>query len=122
MRHHVTLARGAQGAAMPMAVGVRLAARAVQALAPEVASALEPQLGASAVVFEPRGIRPTDTFIFLLGCAPFVWAGIEFWRRIAVGDPFGTGSDQVIINDTSGNRTRGVRRVLGRTAREGADA
>jgi hypothetical protein len=97
---------------------------------------------------------------------PFVWAGIEFWRRIAVGDPFGTGTDsvlinntlaltpnpnpnpnpnpkpqapspkpnpkpkpnpnphpnpnpnpsQVIINDTSGNRTTAVRRVLGQDA------
>ena len=47
---------------------------------------------------------------------PFVWAGIEFWRRIAVGDPFGTGTDSVIINDTSGNRTRAVRRVLGQDA------
>ncbi len=45
-----------------------------------------------------------------------VWAGIEFWRRIAVGDPFGTGQDSVIINDTSGNRTKAVRRVLGQDA------
>ena len=33
-----------------------------------------------------------------------------------VGDPFGTGQDSVIINDTSGNRTRAVRRVLGKDA------
>ena len=68
------------------------------------------------MTFEPRGITPEDTVIFVIGCVPFVWAGIEFWRRIAVGDPFGTGSDSVIINDTSGNRTRAVRRVLGQDA------
>lgn len=68
------------------------------------------------MTFEPRGITPEDTFIFVLGCVPFVWAGIEFWRRIAVGDPFGTGSDSVIINDTSGNRKTPVRRVLGQDA------
>lgn len=45
-----------------------------------------------------------------------MWAGIEFWRRIAVGDPFGTGADSVIINDTSGNRPKAVRRVLGKDA------
>ena len=36
--------------------------------------------------------------------------------RIAVGDPFGTGQDSVIINDTSGNRPSPVRRVLGKDA------
>lgn len=66
--------------------------------------------------FEPRGITTEDTIVFVLGCVPFVWAGVEFWRRIAVGDPFGTGSDSVFINDTSGNRTRAVRRVLGADA------
>lgn len=33
-----------------------------------------------------------------------------------MGDPFGTGADSVIINDTSGNRPQGVRRVLGKDA------
>ena len=46
---------------------------------------------AEKMVFEPRGITTEDTVIFIIGCVPFVWAGIEFWRRIAVGDPFGTG-------------------------------
>lgn len=69
------------------------------------ASAAEQAQRLSDMTFEPRGITPEDTVIFILGTVPFVWAGIEFWRRIAVGDPFGTGSDSVIINDTSGNRT-----------------
>ena len=68
------------------------------------------------MTFEPRGITPEDSVIFVIGCVPFVWAGIEFWRRIAVGDPFGTGTDSVIINDTSGNRPKPVRRVLGTDA------
>ena len=49
-----------------------------------------------------------------------VWAGIEFRRRILVGDPFRTGMDyviiNVIINDTSGNRPKTLKRVLGRDA------
>ena len=65
------------------------------------------------MTFEPRGITTEDTVVFVIGCVPFVWAGVEFWRRIAVGDPFGTGSDSVIINDSSGNRPTPLRRVLG---------
>lgn len=68
------------------------------------------------IIFEPRGITPEDSVIFVIGCIPFVWAGIEFWRRIAVGDPFGTGVDSVIIEDSSGNRPKPVRRVLGQDA------
>jgi hypothetical protein len=34
---------------------------------------------------------PTTTwFVFIV--IPFIWATIEFWRRIAVGASFGTGS------------------------------
>ncbi|KAL3806259.1 hypothetical protein ACHAXA_001082 [Cyclostephanos tholiformis] len=39
----------------------------------------------------------TNTFVFIIGIIPFVWATYEFWRRIAVGASFGTGSDSVII-------------------------
>ena len=80
------------------------------------AAAAEQAQRLSEMSFEPRGITPEDTIIFILGTVPFVWAGIEFWRRIAVGDPFGTGSDSVIINDSSGNRSTPVRRVLGQDA------
>lgn len=89
-----------------------LAAQPHAALAAVAASSA----ASAAVEFAPRGITAADTFIFVLGCVPFVWAGIEFWRRIAVGDAFGTGRDSVIINDTSGNRSRAVRRVLGQDA------
>lgn len=66
--------------------------------------------------FTPRGVTPEDTVVFVLGCIPFLWATVEFWRRIAVGDAFGTGADSVIINDTSGGRKNPVRRVLGKDA------
>ena len=69
--------------------------------------------GETVTTFEPRGITPEDTVIFLLGCVPFVWAGIEFWRRIAVGESFGTGRDSVVILDSSGNRPKPLKRVLG---------
>ena len=81
-----------------------------------LAIAAEPALAEAEVVFEPRGITPEDTVIFIIGCVPFVWAGIEFWRRIAVGESFGTGRDSVVINDTSGNRPRPLQRVLGQDA------
>merc|ERR1719223_1671706 len=54
--------------------------------------------------------------IFVLGCIPFLWATIEFWRRIAVGESFGTGKDSVIIGkDGVPSESRG-RRVLGKDA------
>lgn len=40
----------------------------------------------------------TNIVVFLVGLFPFVWATIEFWRRIAVGLPFGTGSDSIVID------------------------
>ena len=40
----------------------------------------------------------TNIAVFLVGIFPFIWATIEFWRRIAVGLPFGTGSDSIIID------------------------
>ncbi|KAJ1627513.1 hypothetical protein T492DRAFT_1024104 [Pavlovales sp. CCMP2436] len=73
---------------------------------------------ADAVVrFAPRGITTEDTVVFVIGMVPFVWATIEFWRRIAVGESFGTGKDSVIIRDTSGPEALGERRrVLGQDA------
>ena len=54
--------------------------------------------------------------VFVLGCIPFLWATIEFWRRIAVGASFGTGKDSVIIGkDGVPSESRG-RRVLGKDA------
>jgi len=43
----------------------------------------------------------TNIIIFILGIFPFAWATNEFWRRIAVGLPFGTGSDSVLIQPPS---------------------
>ena len=89
-----------------------LPAALTAALVPAAASAAE----ALPLAFEPRGITPEDTIVFILGTVPFLWATVEFWRRIANGDPFGSGSDQIYLNDTSGNRPKGVRRVLGQDA------
>lgn len=60
----------------------------------------------------------TNTLVFIAGLIPFVWATIEFWRRIAVGASFGTGKDSVIISigeDDNPASSRG-RQVLGRGA------
>jgi len=59
----------------------------------------------------------SDVWVFIAGIFPFAWATIEFWRRIAVGESFGTGSDSVVIigEDDVPESSRG-RRVLGKGA------
>jgi hypothetical protein len=71
----------------------------------------------------------TNILVFIIGIIPFLWAAYEFWRRIAVGASFGTGSDSVIIpspfaevddmimigEDNNPNSSRG-RRTLDRGA------
>merc|ERR1711939_1298572 len=57
-----------------------------------------------------------DFLVFLAGIFPFAWATVEFWRRIAVGESFGTGTDSIVIGmDDSPADSRG-RRVLGKGA------
>jgi hypothetical protein len=47
----------------------------------------------------------TNTFIFIIGIIPFLWATYEFWSRIAVGKNFGTGSDSIQIRPPSSSKT-----------------
>lgn len=77
--------------------------------------------GVQAVAFDPsvQALDPTTTVVvFVLGLVPFVWAAVEFWRRIAVGEPFGTGKDSIIISDEEGveGSRFGSRPVLGKGA------
>lgn len=55
--------------------------------------------------------------VFAVGMVPFLVATVEFWRRIAVGGPFGTGSDSVVFvgEDGAPSSSRG-RRVLDKNA------
>jgi hypothetical protein len=56
--------------------------------------------------------------IFVVGLIPFAVATVEFWRRIAVGDSFGTGSESVVFSigeDDAPLSSRG-QRVLGKDA------
>lgn len=57
-----------------------------------------------------------NTIVFVIGLVPFLWATIEFWRRIAVGEPFGTGKDSVIIGEDLKPLSSRGRRTLGRGA------
>mmetsp|Transcript_22817 Transcript_22817/g.25146 ORF Transcript_22817/g.25146 Transcript_22817/m.25146 type:complete len:189 (+) Transcript_22817:39-605(+) len=58
----------------------------------------------------------TDVIVFVIGIIPFGWATVSFWRRIAVGEPFGTGKDSVFIGkDDSPSESRG-RRTLDKGA------
>ncbi len=62
----------------------------------ELTEAIDSTTAASAVQIEQQD--PTTTIIiFIIGIIPFIWATIEFWRRIAVGASFGTTSDSVVI-------------------------
>jgi hypothetical protein len=61
-------------------------------------------------------LRNTDVWIFIAGLIPFGWATIEFWRRIAVGEPFGTGKDSVYIGKDGVPKESRGRRVLDRGA------
>ena len=74
----------------------------------EVAAALQ--------TFEPRGITAQDSAVFAISIVPFLWATVEFWRRIAVGEPFGTGTDSVIIGEDANPDSSRGRRVLGQDA------
>ena len=68
------------------------------------------------VAHQALSFRNANVWIFIAGIIPFGWATVEFWRRIAVGEPFGTGSDSVYIGkDNSPTQSRG-RRVLDRGA------
>jgi hypothetical protein len=64
-------------------------------------------------------LQNTNVWVFVIGVVPFAWATVEFWRRIIVGEPFGTGKDSVVFSfigkDDAPQESRG-RRVLGKGA------
>jgi hypothetical protein len=74
---------------------------------------------ASAAAAAAAGLSPTTTVVvFIVGVIPYLWATIEFWRRIAVGASFGTGSDSVVFSigeDDNPESSRG-KQVLGKGA------
>lgn len=69
---------------------------------------------AAPIMFKPRGITTQDSIVFAIGVLPFAWATVEFWRRIAVGESFGTGKDSVIIGEDLNPESSRGRRVLGK--------
>ena len=62
--------------------------------------------------------KETTILVFIIGVIPFIIATYEFWRRIAVGATFGTGSDSVVFptttigNDNDPTSSRG-KQILG---------
>ena len=104
---HVAAAASGLAALLPPS-----AARAVDAIA---AVATDAEVASALTTFEPRGITAEDSVIFVLGCVPFVYAGIEFWTRIANGLSFGTGKDSVFI-EPLGKQYDGNKRILGADA------
>lgn len=61
-------------------------------------------------------LRNTDVWVFIVGIIPFGWATVEFWRRIAVGEPFGTTRDSIYIGKENAPLESRGRRVLDRGA------
>jgi len=62
--------------------------------------------------------KSTTVYVFIVGIIPFAWATVEFWRRIAVGESFGSGKGSVVISigeDDTPNKSRG-RQTLGKGA------
>lgn len=69
-------------------------------------AALDPTLITAAAA--DLSLQNRDVVVFIAGVIPFAWATVEFWRRIAVGEPFGTGSDTVYIGkDNAPSESRG---------------
>ena len=103
-----------------------LSALAADDLDAAAAAAAAAATAAAPAAFTPRGVTSADLVVFVIGLTPFVWAGVEFWRRIAVGASFGTGADSVVIvedadelvdgADADQLRRFGGRRVLGKGA------
>lgn len=63
------------------------------------------------------GLDATTTIaVFVVGLIPFVVATIEFWRRIAFGESFGTGTDSVVIGQDGNRASSRGRRILGKDA------
>jgi len=80
------------------------------------ALSLLPDTNSLLMAEQSLSLRNTDVWVFIVGIIPFAWATVEFWRRIAVGEPFGTGKDSVYIGkDNAPEESRG-RRVLDRGA------
>jgi hypothetical protein len=77
---------------------------------------------ATATAFDPTvavggQLSEVNVAVFIAGIIPFAIATFEFWRRIAVGDPFGTGSDAVVFIGEDDNAVSSWgQRVLGKGA------
>lgn len=75
---------------------------------------IESDMAGTAPTYHPG----VDMAIFVAGLFPFLWATWEFWRRIAVGAPFGTGRDSIRIpspwasKDDNDNKDDDIREAL----------
>jgi hypothetical protein len=92
-------------------------------LVEETSSLSSSMMTVAAAATTTTGISINDLFnnndfkIFLAGIFPFMWATIEFWRRIMFGESFGTGTDSIVIigSNDSPQDSRGSR-ILGKGA------
>lgn len=88
----------------------------VSNISPTILSSLSVQDGGEIFALSPK----MTVIVFIIGVIPFAIGTYEFWRRIAVGAQFGTGSDSVVfpknvsigLDDVSPLSSRG-KQVLG---------
>ncbi len=73
------------------------------------------QIVAAVSIFEPQ-LTAKDSVVFFVSALPFGWATIEFWRRIAKGERFGTGSDSILIGDDLDPASSRGQRSLGKVS------
>jgi hypothetical protein len=76
---------------------------------------------AAAAYTAPGALSPTTTvLVFVAGLIPFAVATVEFWRRVALQLPFGTGNKEesvlIVIGDDNDRQLSRGRRVLGKDA------
>jgi hypothetical protein len=85
-------------------------------IAPATATASSASSSSAAGTLSPT----TTVLVFVVGLIPFAVATVEFWRRVALRLPFGTGGKDesvlIVIGDDNNRQMSRGRRVLGNDA------
>jgi hypothetical protein len=92
----------------PTATGVGRRTQLPSPRASALSMLLDPSSSIEIATAADLSLQNKDVLVFIAGVVPFAWATVEFWRRIAVGEPFGTGKDSVYIGkDNAPSESRG---------------
>jgi hypothetical protein len=92
------------------------------ALPDSIGDVAQASAAASTTSSAPGALSPTTTvLVFVAGLIPFAVATVEFWRRVTLQLPFGTGGSKdqsvlIVIGDDNDRQLSRGRRVLGKNA------